>query len=195
MLQVTATREVEAGGVWTVVRLDCAREAAPVHLHTLGLQEAMSSTRLIVCEVGCAHAWLIRLAATDIELMQCSDLLSDSERSRARRFHRRADGDHYIVAHGLLRHILSQYCATRPTDLQFATGETANHVFGRSTGPSIAFNLSHASGRMLLAITGEAAVGVDIEAVDYRIDRSSLRDATFSAANSRTSRDDGKQSG
>jgi 4'-phosphopantetheinyl transferase len=145
-------------------------QGAPYAVRTLTVQEAMASRPAISSDRESVQVWLIRLVATEAELAQCRDLLSPAEHARARRFRRSEDCDRYTLAHGLLRELLSRYCAARPADLQLGTAPGGKPLLLRDGGPPIAFNLSHSAERMLLAIAEGREVGVDIESVERRVD-------------------------
>lgn len=91
-------------------------------------------------------------------------LLSDTERTRADRFVKPADGAHFTVARGRLRQILGDYLGQDPRDLRFDAVGRGKPVL--RDGP--AFNLSHSGGRAALIIAPETPkleIGVDIEAI------------------------------
>jgi 4'-phosphopantetheinyl transferase len=134
----------------------------------------------IAVEDGCVHVWQLALEATDAELSRCRDLLSETETARAARFHRDDDRHRYIVAHGLLRDLLSRYCGIPAERLEFATDRGGKPMLRSAHHPPLSFNLSHSAGRMLVAIAGGRAVGVDIEAPNRRIDPLKLARRYFS---------------
>jgi 4'-phosphopantetheinyl transferase len=124
----------------------------------------------IAVEDDCVQVWQLPLEATDAELSRYRDALSATEHARAARFHRDDDRHRYVIAHGLLRDVLNRYCGIPPAQLQFAADAGGKPLLRSADCPSLSFNLSHSAGRMLLAIAGGRAIGVDIEASDRRID-------------------------
>lgn len=102
-----------------------------------------------------------------IDLWACSldgerspDALSASERRRAAAFAHDNDRRRFVAAHVRLREILARYLDCRPQDIEYAYGA---HGKPRIAGAGWAFNVSHRDGRMLVAVTGDADVGVDLE--------------------------------
>ena len=90
--------------------------------------------------------------------------LSAAEQQRAQRFHFQRDRTRFIVAHGILRRLLSRYVGCAPADLAFqdnAYGKPALHdAYG---GTRVCFNMSHSYDLAVYAITRGRAVGIDVE--------------------------------
>ena len=96
-------------------------------------------------------AWPPRFAAT-----------TEAERERASRFHRRADGDRYLAAHGALRLLLASYLTCDPLGLRFAVTENGRPFLENEP---LQFNLSHSGDLALIAVAWSRQVGVDVEQV------------------------------
>ena len=112
------------------------------------------------------HVWCVSLwdAATHPSRLRGS--LSPDEISRAERFHRSRDREHFTARRGLLREILASYVKARPADLCFSYGAHGKPALAARPGErSVSFNLSHSHGLVLYAITAERAVGIDLERV------------------------------
>lgn len=97
-----------------------------------------------------------------------STLLTRDELARAARFVRAVDRDTFVIARALVRTTLSAYGPTPPRDWRF---ETNTHgcpfvVPAQAGAPRLAFNLSHTTGLVALAVTRGRLVGVDVERVD-----------------------------
>jgi 4'-phosphopantetheinyl transferase len=102
-----------------------------------------------------------------VDLVQPADvvagldrLLTDAERSRARRFLRPLDGDRHTVAHGALRDILARYVGMPADRLEFDATKSGKPAL-TDAGPH--FSLSHSEGHALVAVSGARPVGVDLE--------------------------------
>lgn len=94
-------------------------------------------------------------------------LLSDDEKKRADSFKLDADRASYIVAHSLKRYCLSAVLGIEPKALLFST-----HGKGKpfcQQADTIDFNLSHSAGWVLLGISVQASIGVDVEKADRKI--------------------------
>jgi 4'-phosphopantetheinyl transferase len=109
--------------------------------------------------------WGYALGASAANVETWLSSLSREERERADRFVRSADRSDYIVAHGVLRALLSRYCGLPPDELAF--GRIANDkpllTNREAVDRGVTFNLAHSHGRALLAVGGHRAVGVDLE--------------------------------
>jgi 4'-phosphopantetheinyl transferase len=94
--------------------------------------------------------------------MRRAAILDRDERERAGRFMRERDRERYAAARILLRVVVGHCVGRPPHSLQFTT-----NAFGkpRLVDPenSVCFNLSHAGQLVLLAITRNREVGVDVE--------------------------------
>jgi 4'-phosphopantetheinyl transferase len=113
------------------------------------------------------HLWAFTLDEPDATVDAWLPLLSDAERLRADRFVRHRDRRHWIVAHGVLRHLLGRYCGIDPREVAFDHGSAGKpQVAARAAqGAPPAFNLAHAHGRALLAVARGGQIGVDLEPV------------------------------
>jgi 4'-phosphopantetheinyl transferase len=92
-------------------------------------------------------------------------LLSPEEQARADRFRFERDRIHWTHAHSALRSILSRYLGTPPLELKFTTGP-----HGKPAVAGVEFNLSHAGGWAMVAVSVCAPVGVDLEAIRENVD-------------------------
>jgi 4'-phosphopantetheinyl transferase len=121
---------------------------------------------------GHVHLWLAFLdEIVDPHLLaQYRLLLSEEELLQQARFHFERDRHRYLVTRALVRTVLSEYAPVAPRDWRFAV-----NAYGR---PSIAtefaaarrveFNVSHTNGLVVLGLTCERAIGVDVENVGAR---------------------------
>ena len=117
------------------------------------------ASRLADPRAGVVHIWEGRLDVPDRVAAAARSLLSADERARADRFvydrHRRR----YTVAQAHLRRVLGQLTDTRPEDIAFRFGKHGKpHLDG---GPP--FNQSHSGERIMIGVTAEGRLGVDIE--------------------------------
>ena len=96
-------------------------------------------------------------------------LLTPDEQARADRFRFERDRVHWTHARSALRTILSGYLGTAPLDLSFTLGP-----HGKPGLPGLEFNLSHASGWAMIAVSTCAEVGIDLESIRSNIDMGKL---------------------
>ena len=113
------------------------------------------------------HVWAFMLGASDAIADAWRRLLSDDEKMRADRFVRRRDRSRWIVAHGVLRHLLGRYCGIDPRAIAFVHGAAGKPSLARAAthDPRTTFNLAHSHDRALLAVSRDREIGVDLERI------------------------------
>jgi 4'-phosphopantetheinyl transferase len=113
---------------------------------------------------GAAHIWRTSLQSGSLCQETLKRYLSPDETIRAERFHFQKDREHFIIARGKLRIILSRYLGIGPEKVSFRY-----NAFGK---PSLAseyrecplrFNVSHSNEVALYAMAWNRVVGIDIE--------------------------------
>lgn len=110
------------------------------------------------------HVWRTSLNMDACIIQSLHQTLSADEQQRAALFHFQKDREHFIVARGLLREILSRYLNQKPDDISFyynQHGKPALHTHGQEP---LHFNVSHSHGLALYAVTS-CPIGVDIERI------------------------------
>ncbi len=113
--------------------------------------------------IGEVHLWLVSIAEKEAQLDDLHGLLSQEELSRAERFYFEKDRKRYIIARGMLRTILSQYCRFEPEDHQFGYNQ-----YGKPNlidNDWLRFNISHSGDKVLYGFTQNRELGIDIEYV------------------------------
>jgi 4'-phosphopantetheinyl transferase len=117
--------------------------------------------------------WRINLR----ELPDRLTLLSPDEQARAQRFRYATDRSDFIAARATLRRLLGSYLKRAPEQLEFGYGPQ-----GKPTIAGLEFNLSHAAGWALVAVSADRAVGVDLEAIRPVADLAGLTARFFNSA-------------
>jgi len=121
------------------------------------------------------HVW--RVSLIESLVTELLPTLSPDECARADRFHFARDRNRFIVARGSLRTILGLYLSRKPAELDFCYSQygkpslSANRSvppavaggFGAAAANDISFNQSHANELVLIAVTRDRQIGVDIE--------------------------------
>jgi len=99
-------------------------------------------------------------------------LLSKEEATRALRFHRHDDKVRFVSARAALRRLLSSRLGCYPERLRFAFNKHGKPRLdvACSADPAPYFNVSHAGGFALIALSDSVPVGVDIERRDPHCD-------------------------
>jgi 4'-phosphopantetheinyl transferase len=127
---------------------------------------------------GEVHVWTLRLDLDRAAQDRLEPLLSAEEVARARRFVHQTDRRRYVLAHGLLRLVLSGYVGARPQDIVFEEGPGGKPRLAEHPGPR--FNLSHADDLALVAVSRDREVGIDVERIREIGSLRALADACFS---------------
>jgi 4'-phosphopantetheinyl transferase len=112
---------------------------------------------------GEAHVWMLADGPSDPAHHLA--VLDSNELARAAHFQFEEHRREYIAAHWLLRVALSHYDGRPPAAWRFITEPDGRPIITGDPDKSggLRFSLSHAAGRALVAVTREAAVGVDLE--------------------------------
>ena len=112
-------------------------------------------------EAGQVHVWRICLEQEDGLLDRFRRTLEPEEIDRAGRFRFERLQRHFIASRGFLRYVLSRYLNVRPGELRFSYNDYGKPSLAGEQG--FQFNMSHSHEVALVAVTWDAAVGVDVE--------------------------------
>jgi 4'-phosphopantetheinyl transferase len=115
----------------------------------------------LLLEAGQVHVWRICLEQEDDLLDRFRRTLEPEELERAGRFRFERLQRHFVASRGFLRHVLARYVAAKPEQLSFAYNYYGKPLLAGNS--SLQFNLSHSHEVALVAVTWNAAVGVDVE--------------------------------
>lgn len=129
---------------------------------------------------GEVHLWAVRMSVAGQTVPYgFESMLSEPERSRARRFVFDRDQRRYIDAQGVLRTLLGRYLGRAPEALAFDS-----NTYGKphlTEDPGLHFNLSHGGDMLFIGVTRVASIGVDIEPVRSLTHRDELVRHFFTA--------------
>ena len=127
------------------------------------------------------HVWGFSLDGILSFVERCRSWLSEDERGRADRLIRRQDHVRFVLAHGGLRAVLSRYLGIGPDLLDLYRSEGGKPSLTRESRgqPTITFNMSHAHGRALIAVSKGQEVGVDLERIRSDIEVAKLSERFF----------------
>ena len=131
------------------------------------------------------HVWLARPDdVTDADkLQQYQSLLSAGERERYRRFHFDRDRHHYLVAHALLRTVLSAYVDIDPSYWQFSSNQHGRpEISAPDIAPPLRFNLTHTTGLVACVVTLEVDCGIDVERLSRRGKSMAIAEKVFAVS-------------
>ncbi len=127
------------------------------------------------------HVWRASIEASELVIQYLERLLSKDEATKAMHFRFEKDRKHWIVAHGILRILISRYVNKDPSQLRFGF-----NAYGKpfltfpSLSPTLHFNLSHSEGLALYAFSYSRQIGIDVEYKRTDIDYDSLANVSFS---------------
>lgn len=121
----------------------------------VGCQLGVASSRN-----GSAEIWYAWAGdhAEDIERFS-RDLLSDEERAHLAGYRVREAAERYVVTRSLVRAVLSDRLSLSPREIRVKRTDTGKPVLTQG----LHFNVSHSGDLILMAISDDRAVGVDIE--------------------------------
>jgi 4'-phosphopantetheinyl transferase len=127
------------------------------------------------------HVWRRGLdQSTDI-IRRLTAALAQEERARAERFHFDKDRNHFIVARATLRGILGHYLDLNPAELRFRYTEYGKPLLADGAGDkSLRFNVSHAHGLALFAVTRGREIGIDLEWIRAGLSDEQIAERFFS---------------
>jgi 4'-phosphopantetheinyl transferase len=110
------------------------------------------------------QVWRADLRPDDGTLLRLEGVLSADERERAARFVFPEHRQRYVVARGILRHLLGRYLSVPPAGLAFAYGPKDKPSLA-IPAPPLTFNVSHSHSVAVFAISSGRELGVDIESI------------------------------
>jgi 4'-phosphopantetheinyl transferase len=128
--------------------------------------------------------WTMRVCAVSAATVANWRLcLDQTERARSDRFVFEADRTTYIAAHWLVRNALARAGGLPPACWRFVKEANGKPQIDPMLNPSgLQFNLSHSRGLVGCAITAEAAIGFDVEAISPGLRELEFAERCFSPA-------------
>lgn len=92
-------------------------------------------------------------------------VLSISERNKIYRFKKKSDAEISLLSRYLLRSILSSYIGIKPCELILATNKYGRPILKYPRIKNLDFNISHSGEWIVLGISHNSRVGIDIEKI------------------------------
>ncbi|MCB0791362.1 MAG: 4'-phosphopantetheinyl transferase superfamily protein [Flavobacteriales bacterium] len=104
-------------------------------------------------------------------LNELTEVLDPAERTRADRFLTDGSRDRYILGHGLLREVLGRTLGCAPHEV---TMERGRHGKPHLPGNEAYFNFSDTKDAVLIGLSPDQEIGVDIETLHRRVDHDAV---------------------
>jgi 4'-phosphopantetheinyl transferase len=135
---------------------------------------------------GQIHLWLAYLDET-VDAHTLSEyrlLLSKEEQQKQIRFHFERDRHRYLVTRAMQRTILSKYVDIAPSAWRFAVNDYGRPSIAaeHAAASGVEFNLSHTDGLVVMGVTRDRLIGIDVENIRARDVDIEIADAYFAPA-------------
>ncbi len=130
--------------------------------------------------LGDVHVWRVPLSESSDRASRFRPLLSDQEIIRSNRCRVPHPQYQFVITRGILRTLLSHYVGIPPTELHFENQTQGKPMLVTPSAYPIQFNVSHARGVALIAMTLQYAVGIDVEWIDRTVHDSDIAARYFS---------------
>ena len=115
---------------------------------------------------GDVHVWRASFHELMPLLNHFTALISPDEQMKAGRYKFDDNRAEYIIARGLLRHLLGSYLGQKPGNLRFFYNPYGKPALSNEAGTNrLTFNLSHAHGYVMYVFTRGREVGIDLERI------------------------------
>jgi len=129
---------------------------------------------------GNVHVWRAPLSESPERASRIRPLLSDQEIIRANRCRVPHPQYQFVITRGILRTLLSHYVGVPTTEIHFENQPQGKPMLVTPSANPIEFNVSHARGMALIAITLQHAIGIDVEWIDRTVQDRDIAERYFS---------------
>jgi 4'-phosphopantetheinyl transferase len=129
------------------------------------------------------HIWRFELSLKCTPYEKLISILSMEEIQRAKNFYFEKHYFQYLATHIIKRLILAEYLDVSPKLLEFEKGRWGKPALLKTrNSKNIQFNISHSHNLILIAVTVEDLVGIDVEYHAEKIPIKSLNEAILSTS-------------
>lgn len=125
---------------------------------------------------GEVHLYRLSL---DGAVNQYRTILSDDEIARAERLLDSRKQQFFVACRGQLRQVLARYLDISAQNIVFEYNASGKPSLALSHLLDLTFNLSHSGNLAVIMVTRRAAVGVDIETIDFSLEFHKLAERFF----------------
>lgn len=142
-----------------------------------------SPSEKMIIKDNIIHIWRSFLFSQKSNIGQYWQSLSLEEQQKASLFHFQKDLNYFICRRGILRSILSRYLNSKPNIIKFNLGEFGKPFLSNKPKDNcLNFNLSFSEDLLILAISLEREVGIDIEKINAEFPVDEVARQCFSQA-------------
>ena len=128
----------------------------------LGRNERATAPPASGSHVGSVHVWTHAIGKEDALLQLSSTTVSKDESDRAFKYHFERDRKIYLIGHVFIRKVLSHYTKMTPQALDLSPVVNTKPVLLNAPFP-VHFNISHCGSCILIAVSFDTEVGIDVE--------------------------------
>jgi 4'-phosphopantetheinyl transferase len=137
--------------------------------------------RYLQLQVSEVHVWQASLAVPEFAIQDLQRVLAEQEVARGAQVHFEKDRNHWIVARGILRILLSRYVDISPSQLRFGSNAYGKPFLAfPALSPQLQFNVSHSQDLALYAFAYHRQVGIDVEYKRADVNYEALAKVSFS---------------
>lgn len=128
------------------------------------------------------HIWQVDLSASTQRLEEFGQCLSTDERLRSERLRSPAHRDRCIRRRAILRTLLARYLGRGPSDIAFGYNEHGKPELSGNTNGQLEFNVTHSEQLLLIAISNQRRLGIDVERPRPGLDLAKIAGELFSSS-------------
>ena len=128
--------------------------------------------------------WRVAVSREDARMEWARGWLSAGEMARAERVRPGVARDEFVLGRGLLRALLGEVMGGGVVEIEVRVNGKPR-VVGGGGGFNVEFNVAHSGGVVLIALCRGAAVGVDVERVDRKVEAMEIAERNFAAGERR----------
>lgn len=122
-------------------------------------------SRLIDLTSDAVHVWRAPLDVGDHEMEAMLARLSPSEQKRVHALLEERAVRQYVVSRAMQRHLLASYVGGAPGDISFGVVAMGKPTLSHPNDIGLTFNTTHSGNLVIIAVTANRDVGVDVEKV------------------------------
>lgn len=124
----------------------------------------------LIVDAGRIDLWCTYISDLGDEALwpRYAALISAEERATQARFRFAKDRRRYLITRALVRTVLSRYRAVPPERWTFSTGPHGRPAIAAAHSSALEFNISHSADLVMLGITSDRTLGIDVESMEAR---------------------------